>query len=65
MTNYVPNKLFMNAMMTYSRFNEICSKAALKGIFNHLWYLAEKLVPLSLFSNAVEDDIKQRMAGAK
>ena len=54
--------MFINAIMVYSNINDDCSNAALKGISNHLWYLTEELVPLSLFSNAVDDNMKQKMA---
>ena len=38
------------------------AKGALKGIGNHLWYLTEELLPLSLFSNSASEYTKAKIA---
>ena len=35
--------------------------AAIKCFGNHTWYLTEELVPLALFSNTINVDIKEKM----
>ena len=40
----------------------LCANAALKAFSNHLWYLTEELVPIALFSNAVDMGTKQIIA---
>ena len=35
--------------------------AAIKCFGNHMWYLTEELVPLALFSNTINVDIKEKM----
>ena len=37
------------------------AKGALKDIGNHLWYLTEELLPLSLFSNSVSENTKVKI----
>lgn len=41
--------------------DEVISTSALKAFRNHLWYLTEELVPLSLFSKLVTTEDKQGM----
>ena len=51
--------LLINSMLSYAQINVICSSAAMKELSKHLWYLTEKLAPLILFSDIVDDDTKQ------
>ena len=38
------------------------AESALTALRRHLWYLTEELVVLSLFSNKVSDDQKEKIA---
>lgn len=33
----------------------------MKSFGNHMWYLTEELVPLALFSNTIDVDMKKKM----
>lgn len=48
-------------LQAYSAQNENISNAVLNTIWNHLWYLGEELVVLSLFSDKVSNETKNRM----
>lgn len=41
------------------------SKAALKKIYNHLWYLIKKKSDLAFFDNTLENDVKQLMVQSR
>lgn len=45
----------------YSRYNELIALPVLNSFLNHLWYLGEELVVLSLFSDKVTVEDKNRM----
>ena len=51
-----------STLIEYGSSDSIVAKAALKAIGRHMWYLNEELVPLSLFSHSVDNDIKKKMA---
>ena len=52
----------INSILQFKEINQRAAKGALKGIGNHLWYLTEELLPLSLFSNNVLEDTKAKIA---
>ena len=55
----------LNLINSILQFKEIIQGAAegpLIGIENHLWYLTEELLPRSLFSSNVLEDIKAKIA---
>ena len=43
----------INSILQFNEINQGAAKNALMGIENHLWYLTEELLPLSLFSSNV------------
>ena len=45
--------------------DEILAKEALKTLERHLWYLSELTIPMALFSDKVDKDIKSRLAATK
>ena len=42
--------------------DEVIGEEALKTLERHLWYLSDLTVPMALFSDKVDNDIKARMA---
>ena len=52
----------INSILQFKEINQRAAKGALKGIGNHLWYLTEELLQLSLFSNNVSEDTKAKIA---
>ena len=46
----------------YADHDSTCSNAALDSLKNHLWYLSEELVSLALFSDKVQDSVKEKIA---
>ena len=52
----------INSILQFKVINQRAAKGALKGIGNHLWYLTEELLPLSLFSKNVSEDTKAKIA---
>ena len=49
---------------TCSAIDQKCKASALESLGNHLWYLTPELVPLCLFSDDVDTDVKDRIAKA-
>ena len=43
----------INSILQFKEINQGAAKGALMGIENHLWYLTEELLPLSVFSSDV------------
>ena len=43
--------------------DEVIGEEALKTLERHLWYLSDLTVPMALFSDKVDNDIKARLAG--
>ena len=52
----------INNILQFKEINQGAAKGTLKGIGNHLWYLTEELLPLSLFTNSVSEDTKVKIA---
>lgn len=52
---------FMQELHDYEDYDIDVAQAAIKGFREHLWYLGGELIALSLFSNKVTTDIKNRM----
>ena len=52
----------INNIMKYKALDAECSSAAAKAFHRHTWYLTEELVPLGLFSNAVNEQIKAKIS---
>ena len=49
----------INTLLEYQQTDPTVATAALKAFSNHMWYLTEELVPLSLFSSSTSDETKQ------
>lgn len=54
----------LKALDEYSTVDPSVAEVAKKAFSNHLWYLAEDLVPMALFSDVVPNDTKQNMVDA-
>ena len=52
----------INNLIEYQGVDKVCADAAIKAFSAHLWYLTEELVPLALYSSAVDPAIKAKMA---
>lgn len=52
---------FMQQLQLYKEYDREVAEAAIKGFKDHLWYLGSELIVLSLFSNEVTTDTKNRM----
>lgn len=50
--------MFLKSLIEYKNINAEISKAASTKFSNHLWYLSEELVSLSLFDDEVSSDVK-------
>ena len=55
------DQLMINSFINYKDVDSVIAEAALQSFGNHMWYLTEELVPLALFSDAVDASIKQSM----
>lgn len=49
---------FLKAIKDYERVDKLISKAALSKFCQHMWYLSEEIVVLSLFDNEVDEHTK-------
>ena len=49
---------------SFTEKDKLVGNSALKSLKNHLWYLTEELVPLSLFSNEISQKEKTKMVEA-
>ena len=45
--------LVFNTLLDYKVIDDICGSAAIKAFTLRMWYLAEELVPLALFSSSL------------
>lgn len=54
----------VKAIIKFSKINDTISRAAMRKLQNHLWYLGPEMVPLALFSSKVESQEKRRMVQA-
>lgn len=52
---------FMKDLLNYKKINKNISEVASKKFSNHLWYLSEQLICLSLFDNNVSAEIKLKL----
>ena len=43
----------INSILQFKEINQGAAKGALMGIENHLWYLTEEILPLSVFSSDI------------
>ena len=48
----------LKSLIKHQDVQPIITRAALKSLANHMWYLCEELVPLALFSNHMENSEK-------
>lgn len=53
--------IFLNSIIAYKSVNEGIATTALKAMQSHLWYLTQELTPISLFSDALNEDDKERV----
>ena len=54
----------MHNISSFVKEDKLVGNSALKAFRNHLWYLIEELVPLSLFSNEITYDNKAKIIEA-
>lgn len=52
---------FMKDLLNYKKINKNISEVTSKKFSNHLWYLSEQLICLSLFDNNVSAEIKLKL----
>lgn len=52
---------FLKSLKEYETVDKLISKAALSKFSNHLWYLSEEIVLLSLFDDEVDEPTKANM----
>ena len=52
----------MQSLYHFKNIDSIAANATLKSLKNHIWYLTEELVPLSLFSPEVVNEEKAQIA---
>lgn len=57
----VNDLLLINELEAYTNHNEIIANSVLNSFRNHLWYLGEELAVLSIFSDKVSLENKNRM----
>ena len=55
------SKINMNAKTAYKSVDDVVASAALRAVKLHLWYLTPELLPLCLFSSAVDDHLKAKI----
>lgn len=58
----VNDLMLLQRLTEYAMVDADSARTAHKALSNHLWYLTEELVPLSLFSDSVEDEVKDDIA---
>ena len=51
----------INKLLRYREVDFAMAKKVIYKLKNHLWYLVEEMVPLSLFSPIVSEDMKDRI----
>ena len=51
----------LKALKEYEVIDSVAANTALKAFSNHLWYLTQELVPLSLFCSSVNNEAKEEM----
>ena len=52
---------FLKALKEYEKVDATSSKASISKFVNHLWYLCEEAVMLSLFNDKVDSKTKTKM----
>ena len=52
----------LRSISNYASIDEQRGAAAMKALSRHLWYLTEELVPLCLFSDEIDDCLKEAIA---
>ena len=55
------SKINMHAKTVYKSVDDVVASAALRAVKLHLWYLTPELLPLCLFSSAVDDHLKAKI----
>ena len=55
------DQLLINSFLEYCKVDVEIANTALKSFKNHLWYLTEELVVLSLFSSLVDNSMKAKI----
>ena len=51
----------INTLLTFKTVDDVVATAALRAVKLHLWYLTPELLPLCLFSSAVDDHLKAKI----
>ena len=54
--------MLINSFITYADIDSVIAKAAVTSFKCHLWYIIEELASLTLYSNEVDNNTKQKMA---
>ena len=54
--------LFYHSLKNYAKYNPVVSEAAIKAFSNHLWYMNEETVCLSLFDENIADVTRKSIA---
>ena len=52
----------INKLLRYSKVDSLMAKKVLNKFKRHLWYLTQEMVPLSLFSSTISDEVKKQMS---
>lgn len=52
---------FIKSLKDYEKVDAIISQAALSKLCQHLWYLSEEAVLLSIFDDSVDDETKEKI----
>ena len=53
---------FIKDILDFKAINQVISKAALEAFSKHTRYLTEKLIPLAIFNNKLDEHQKQLLA---
>ena len=51
----------INTLLKFKSVDDVVASAALRAVKLHLWYLTPELLPLCLFSSAVDDHLKAKI----
>ena len=49
-------------LKSYDIVDDIIANSTLNAMNRHMWYLSEELVPLSLFSESISDEVKRKIS---
>ena len=57
----INNFLLIKSIIKYAEVADFCSQSVLKSFSNHLWYVCEETVALSMFSSKLSNQVKEKM----